>query len=58
MPFFCIGMLYTPLKVMFGRKAVLPIELDDNINKKPMPSNFNSVKENIENLLQINVRRI
>ena len=32
---------------MFGHKAVLPIELDDN--KKPIPDNF-CIEENIEKL--------
>ena len=35
--------LFTPSEIMFGRRAILPVDINEGVQTAPTPSNYNVV---------------
>ena len=49
--------LFTPFEIMFGRRAILPVDINEGVQTIPMPSNYDAdIEEAVECLTNNRMR--
>ena len=50
--------LFTPVEIMFGRRAILPVDINEGVQTAPTPSNYDADIEEAVECLTNNCMRI